>query len=159
MSDGGEPAVLPRGFSQTLAMTFQSFRSDRHRLEIGEGPTFAAGTQPQPSFRTSGIAGGENGSLGAIGRATRPSPLRVTGKSLQAIPVSKLRRWSQPILSGAMREMRVRPIWEVPTARQVADTISDFDWPSFGTLRGQSSRINRSIPRRKKLNISRAYRY
>ncbi len=33
--------------------------------------------------------------------------------------------------------MSIRPIREVPTAREVAEFISDFDRPSFGTLRGK----------------------
>ena len=32
--------------------------------------------------------------------------------------------------------MSIRPIREVPAAREVAELISDFDRPSFGTLRG-----------------------
>ena len=31
--------------------------------------------------------------------------------------------------------MRVRPTWKVPTAKQAANFVSDFDRPSFGTLR------------------------
>ncbi len=32
--------------------------------------------------------------------------------------------------------MSIRPIREVPAAREVAELISEFDRPSFGTLRG-----------------------
>ncbi len=35
--------------------------------------------------------------------------------------------------------MRVRPICEVPAARQTADFIPDFVRSSFGTLRGPSA--------------------
>jgi hypothetical protein len=37
--------------------------------------------------------------------------------------------------------MSTRPIREIPAAREVADLISDFDRPSFGTLRPHSVRI------------------
>jgi hypothetical protein len=37
--------------------------------------------------------------------------------------------------------MSIRPIREVPAAREVAELISDFDRPSFGTLRGRQRPI------------------
>jgi len=42
--------------------------------------------------------------------------------------------------------MSVRPIWGVPAAWQVADFMSNFDRPSFGTLRARSKRPVRQSP-------------
>ena len=42
--------------------------------------------------------------------------------------------------SGSAGEIRFRLIWEVPAARQVAEFVSNFRRPSFGTLRGGNRR-------------------
>ena len=44
--------------------------------------------------------------------------------------------WSVPSGGERGREMRIRPIRGVPAMREVARFTSDFDRPSFGTLRG-----------------------
>ncbi len=41
--------------------------------------------------------------------------------------------------------MRVRPTWKVPTAKQAANFVSDFDRPSFGTLRHFADAFSRDI--------------
>ncbi len=41
--------------------------------------------------------------------------------------------------------MSIRPIREDPAAREIAELISDFDRPSFGTLREMNKRM-RSMP-------------
>ena len=45
---------------------------------------------------------------------------------------------ANPYMPERGREMRLRPIWEVLTSRQVADFVSDFNRPSFRTLRRPS---------------------
>ena len=43
--------------------------------------------------------------------------------------------------------MRVRPTWKAPTAKQAANFVSDFDRPSFGTLRDEDrSETEEPIP-------------
>jgi hypothetical protein len=39
--------------------------------------------------------------------------------------------------------MRVRPTWKVPTAKQAVNFVSDFDRPSFGTLRERGASRDR----------------